>query len=242
MSGGADRPWLGGPSPAAGLVPASSHPASGFSPMTRLVLGNGLTVLVRENHGAPVVAMTLLSRGGSADEAPETNGVTALLGRVLLKGTQTRSALEVASAAEDAGGGIESSADQEYGEIQTFGLARHWRSLVALLHEVVTAPRLDDGEIERERAVLLAQIRGLEDQPAQVANRVLARGLFGPRGYGLPASGEEATVARITRENLVGRLAETYAADRLVLAVSGAVAAGDVLDEVGRTFQGLRRG
>ena len=242
MSVGADRPGAGGPSPAAGFVPESSPPASGFGPVTRLVLGNGLTALVRENPGAPVVAMTLLSRGGSADEAPELNGVTALLGRVLLKGTRSRSALEVASAAEDAGGGIESGADQEYGELRTWGLARHWQPLLGLLHEVVTAPRLDDGEIERERAVLLAQIRGLEDQPAQVANRVLARGLFGPHGYGLPASGEEATVARITREDLLGRLGETYASDRLVLAISGAVAAGDVLDEVGRTFEGFRRG
>src|SRR5262245_1251924 len=214
----------------------------GLSPVRSLVLPNGLTVLVRENTGAPVVAMTLLSRGGSADEAPELNGVTALLGRVLLKGTRTRSALEVASAAEDAGGGIESGADQEYGGLRTWGLARHWRPLLALLHEVVTVPRLDDGEIERERAVLLAQIRGLEDQPAQVANRVLARGLFGPRGYGLPTSGEEATVARITRDSLLHRLGETYAADRLVLAISGAVTAGEVLDEVGQIFEGLRRG
>jgi zinc protease len=242
VSTGGDRPRAGGPAPDFGLVPDPGHPASGLGPVTRLVLGNGLTVLVRENQGAPVVAMTLLSRGGSADETPELNGVTALLGRVLLKGTRALSALEVASAAEDAGGGIESGADQEYGELRTWGLARHWRPLLALLYEVVTAPRLDDGEIERERAVLLAQIRGLEDQPAQVANRVLARGLFGPRGYGLPTSGEEGTVARITRADLSGRLGETYAADRLVLAVSGAVAAGDVLDEVGRTFAGLARG
>jgi zinc protease len=228
--------------PGSGLVPASSHAVAGLGPVTRLVLPNGMTALVRENPGAPVVAVTLLSRGGSADEAPEVNGVTALLGRVLLKGTRSRSALEVASAAEDAGGGIESGADQEYAEIRTWGLARHWAPLLALLHEVVTAPRLEDGEIERERAVLLAQIRGLEDQPAQVANRVLARGLFGPRGYGLPTSGDEATVARLTRESLSGRLAETYSADRLVLAVSGAVAADDVLDEVGRLFGGLRRG
>jgi predicted Zn-dependent peptidase len=210
--------------------------------VTRLVLPNGLTVLVRESRGAPVVALTLLARGGSAVEAPELNGITALLGRVLLKGTRTRAAVEVASAAEDAGGGIESSTDQEYGELRAWGLARHWRRLLALLHEVATQPRLADDEIERERGVLLAQIRGLEDQPGQVAARVLARSLFGPRGYGLPPSGEEATVARIVRASLLDRFGEAYAADRLVLAVSGAVAADDVLGEASRLFDGLPAG
>ena len=224
-----------------GLHPeAERRSGADLGPVTRLTLPNGLTALVRENRGAPVVALTLLSRGGSADEAPERNGVTALLGRVLLKGTRDRSALEVASVAEDAGGGIESGADQEYGELRTWGLARHWRRLLALLHEVATEPRLDDGEIEKERRVLLAQIRGLEDQPAQVANRVLGRALFGPRGYGLPTSGEEATVARITRADLCDRLGETYAADRLVLAISGAVAVHEVLGEVERLFEGVR--
>jgi zinc protease len=243
MTAGEGRPSAGALPREPGLRREPSLPAvAGLGPVRRLVLPNGLTVLMRENQGAPVVAVTLLSRGGSADEAPELNGVTALLGRVLLKGTRARSALEVASAAEDAGGGIESGADQEYGELRTWGLARHWRRLLALLHEVATEPRLDEGEIERERVVLLAQIRGLEDQPAQVANRILARALFGPRGYGLPTSGEEATVARIARANLLDRLGETYAADRLVLAVSGAVAADEVLSEVGRLFQGLRSG
>jgi len=225
-----------------GLRPESGRPSGRLGPVTRLTLPGGLTVLVRENRGAPVVAATLLARGGSADEAPELNGVTALLGRVLLKGTRARSALEVASAAEDAGGGIESGADQEYGELRVWGLARHWRRLLALLHEVVTEPRLDEDEVERERAVLLAQIRGIDDQPAQVAGRVLLRGLFGPRGYGLPTSGEESTVVRIMRADLAVRRAETYAADRLVLALSGAVAADEVLDEVGRLFEGLAGG
>jgi predicted Zn-dependent peptidase len=201
-----------------------------------------MTVLVRENRGAPVVAAALLSRGGSAEESPELNGLTALLGRVILKGTRSRTALDVARAAEDAGGGLESGADQEYGELRTWGLARQWPRLLELLHEVATAPRFADDEIERERAVLLAQIRGLEDQPGQVANRILSRCLFGARGYGLPTSGDEGTVARITRESLLERFRETYAADRLVLAVSGAVTADEVLAEVGRLFEGLRPG
>jgi predicted Zn-dependent peptidase len=224
------------------LRPGAEPPAAGLSPVTRLVLPNGLTVLVRENRSVPVVALTLLSHAGSANEAPERNGVTALLGRVLLKGTRARSAVEVAAAAEDAGGGIESGADQEYGEVRAWGLARHWRRLLALLHEVVTEPALADAEIERERQVLLAQIRGLEDQPAQVASRLLARGLFGPRGYGLPPSGDEATVARIVRADLVERLGEACAQDRLVLAVSGAVTADEVLAEVAQLFDGRPSG
>jgi predicted Zn-dependent peptidase len=213
-----------------------------LGPVTRLVLPNGLTVLVRENRAVPVVALTLLSRVGAANEPPEQNGVTALLGRVLLKGTRARSAIEVVSAAENAGGGIESGADQEYAEVRTWGLARHWRRLLALLHEVVTEPRLADEEVERERQVLLAQIRGLEDQPAQVASRILARGLFGPRGYGLPPSGEEGTVPRILRADLADRFEQAYATDRLVLAVSGVVAADEVLAEVARLFDGRPAG
>jgi predicted Zn-dependent peptidase len=243
MTAGEGRPDRDALSPDPGLVPESERPTvAGLGPVTRLVLPNRLTVLVRENRGAPVVALTLLSRVGAADEAPDVNGATALLGRVLLKGTRSRSAVEVARVAEDAGGGIESGADQEYAELRAWGLARHWRALLALLHEVVTEPRLADDEVERERRILLAQIRGLEDQPAHVASRVLARSLFGPRGYGLPPSGQESTVSRLVRGDLLERFRTACLADRLVLAVSGAVAADEVLAEVSRLFSALPAG
>lgn len=199
--------------------------------LVRQALPNGLVVLVRESWSAPVVAMTLLAGCGAADEPADLNGVTTLLGRVLLKGTASRTALDVARVAEEAGGGIESATDEEFAELRAWGLARHWRRLLSLLHDVVTAARLDEAEIERERRVLLAQIQGLQDRPAHVANRLLARALFGPRGYGLPPSGEAATVARIGRADLVARLARVYAAGRLVLAVSGAVSADEVVAE-----------
>jgi len=75
-------------------------------------LENGLRVIVRENAAAPVVAVALLAAGGSVTEDPATSGVTALLGRTILKGTRRRSALDVARVAEDAGGAIESGSDQ----------------------------------------------------------------------------------------------------------------------------------
>jgi predicted Zn-dependent peptidase len=210
-------------------------------PVVRTRLDNGLTVVVRENPAAPVVALTLFLGAGSRDESAATSGVSALLGRVLVKGTRSRPALALAQVAEDAGGALESAADQEYAELRTRGLARHWRTLLDLLHDVATAPAFAPEEIERERETLLAQIRGLEDQPFQVANRLLSRALFGEHPYGLPVSGSPDTIRRLTRDDLVRHFETSTAPERMVLAISGQVAAADVLDEAARVFGDLPR-
>src|SRR5207247_1626402 len=80
--------------------------------------------------------------------------------------------------------------DQEYAEVTAHGLARHWPRLLGLIHEVVSQPLLAAETVERERDVLLAHIRGLEDQPFHVASRLLARALYGEHGYGLAPSGD----------------------------------------------------
>jgi zinc protease len=204
-------------------------------------LANGLTVIVRENAAAPVVALALFVEVGARYETAETNGVTTLLGRVLLKGTRTRSALELAQIAEDAGGALDSATDHEYSELRARGLARHWRTLIALLHDVATAPALAADEVERERQILLAQIRGLEDQPFQVASRLLARALYGTHPCGFPTAGEPASIGRLTREDLRDHFERFFSPDRMILVVSGQVQAGEVVAEAARIFGGLPR-
>jgi predicted Zn-dependent peptidase len=223
------------------LAAAPAPAAPGAPSTTVAALPNGLRVLVRENPVAPVVAATLFVAVGSGHEAAAVNGVSTLLGRVLLKGTRTRSALELAQLAEDAGGALESATDQEYSELRVRGLARHWRLLVELLHEVATAPAFLPDEIERERQTLLAVIRGLEDQPFQVANRLLARALYGDHPSGQPTAGTPATVERLGREELVAHFEATFGPERMILAVSGQVSAADVLPEVERVFGALPR-
>jgi predicted Zn-dependent peptidase len=204
-------------------------------------LPNGLRVLVRDNPVASVVAATLFVGVGSCHESPEVNGVSALLGRVLLKGTRTRSALELAQIAEDAGGALESATDQEYSELRVRGLARHWPLLLDLLHDVATAPAFLPEEVDRERQTLLAVIRGLEDQPFQVANRLLSRALYGDHPFGQPAAGTAATVERLGRAELIAHFERAFGPERMVLAISGQVSAADVLPEVERVFGTLPR-
>jgi zinc protease len=215
-------------------APAAAPP--GIPRVAVAALPNGLRVLVRENPVASVVAATLFVGVGSCHEAAEVNGVSALLGRVLLKGTRTRSALELAQLAEDAGGALESATDQEYSEVRVRGLARHWRLLLELLHDVATAPAFLPEEIERERQTLLAVIRGLEDQPFQVANRLLSRALYGDHPFGQPAAGTPAIVERLGRAELIAHFERAFGPERMVLAISGQVSAAEVLPEVERVF------
>lgn len=205
-------------------------------------LPNGMRVVVRENRAAPVVALTLLVRVGSRDDTDATSGLTALLGRTLLKGTRARSALAIAQAAEDGGGALEVGTDQEYSEVRAHGLAREWRRLLELLHEVATEPAFLPDEVDRERALLLARIRALEDEPTAVANRLILRALYGTHGYGRPTVGETGTVSALGRDDLARHFARAYTPDRMVLAVAGAVNGGDVLAEAARLFGGLSRG
>lgn len=219
----------------------SAAPALGAEGVVDQALPNGFRTLVRENR-AEVVAMTLFVGVGSAHEALATNGVTALLGRSVLKGTRTRSAIELARAAEDAGGGLDVATDQEYSEVRAYGLGRHWRILLSLLDEVVTAPSLEAEEIERERDALAAQIRSLDDQPFAVANRVLSRALYGSHPYGFATLGELETVSRLTRADLVEHRGASYTPERMLLAVSGQVPAADLLTEAASRFGALARG
>jgi predicted Zn-dependent peptidase len=209
---------------------------------TEIRLPNGLRILVREHPTSAVVAATLLVGVGSVHETAAANGVTTLLGRTVLKGTRSRSGVELAQAAEDAGGGLEAATDQEYCELRAYGLARHWRRIVDLLREVAAEPSLEPEEVRREREVLAAQIRGLDDQPFAVASRLLGRALYGSHPFGLPTIGELEAVTRLGRAELLQHRETFFTPGRMVLAVSGQVSGPDVLAHAAERFGPWPRG
>ena len=137
-------------------------------------LPNGLTVLVNENRAAPLVAASLFVRVGTRWESEETAGITSLLQHVLLKGTTSRSALDITLAAEDIGGSIGASSDTDFAEIRGAALARHWRALLELIADVTLRPALPPDEIDGERRVLLRSIRNRRSMRDAFPTRVPA--------------------------------------------------------------------
>jgi predicted Zn-dependent peptidase len=207
--------------------------------VVRRVLPSGMTVLVREDPDVGVVAASLQVRAGSLFETEATAGITNFMQRVLLRGTEKRSALGIFEASEELGGSLEASGEVESAEIRGAAIARQWEPLLGLLAEVALEPTFPAAEIERERRLLLGQLQTRADNPFPRAFDTALRDLYGSHPYAWPALGRPDSVAQISRDALVAHYRATYRPDRMVLAVSGNAPRAAVIAAVERLFRRL---
>ena len=209
--------------------------------VTRHLLANGMTVVVRENPAAPVVTASLQMRAGSRFETPETAGITNFLLRAMVRGTVRRSAAALAEAAEEIGGSLDASGEVESAEIRGEALARHWEDLLALIAEVTLTPSLPSEEIERERRLILSQIKTRAETPFSLSLDALVRELHGNHPYAWPGLGLASVVGRLGRAELLARHRGVFQPERMVLAVSGQVSHEPVVRTAARLFAQLPR-
>jgi zinc protease len=202
-------------------------------------LDNGLTLIVRENPVAPVVAIALLVRMGSRWETPGNAGISNFTHAVMVKGTTKRGGADIAEAVAALGGKITASGDIDYSGIQGAALARFWRELLEITAELALQPRMAAEEVDRERDWLLSRLQRRRDNaPARAFDELYAR-VYGPHPYALPNLGTAASLARIDHAALEAWYRAYYRPERMTLSVSGQVSAAEVVAEVRRLFGGL---
>ena len=199
-------------------------------------LPNGFTILVNENRATAVVAASLFVRLGAREETEDTAGISNLLQQVMVKGTASRSALDIAVAAEDIGGGISVESDADFSAIHGTALGRHWKGLLDLLADVGLRPALAQDELDGERRLVLRGIRNRQDQPFALALDTLTARLYGVHPYGRPPLGRAPAIERLDRSALQAHHARYYRAGRMILSVSGDVTSGEVMAEARRLF------
>jgi predicted Zn-dependent peptidase len=199
-------------------------------------LDNGLTVMVRENRVAPVVAIALLVRMGSRWETPANAGISNFTHAVMVKGTTLRSGGQIADAVAGLGGKISAAGDVDYSGIQGTALARFWRELLGITAELALSPALLSVEVDRERDWLLSRVQRRRDNaPARAFDEFYAA-LYGAHPYGLPSLGTRESLARIDHGAIVAWYRQFYRPDRMTLVLSGQVAPADVVAEARRLF------
>ena len=206
----------------------------------KIVLPNGLALLVKEDHRLPFVEFRAMFKGGVLAENVANNGTTMLLAKMLIKGTTTRSAEKIATEIESVGGSIDS-----YGGNNSFGinaevLSEDFKTGLDLLADVILNPIFPADELEREKEIQIAGIRSRKDELLKSASLAMRRALFGDTGYGLDSLGTEESAAKVSVAGLKSFHQKLTVPNNCVMAIFGDVKVGEVKAAVEKAFAGWK--
>jgi predicted Zn-dependent peptidase len=224
----------------AACVAAPAHAQSGGIVRTRLA--NGLTLLVRENPSAPVVAVSLLERMGTRWETPAQAGIGNLLQLMVVRGTERLDGGQIVEAADRMGGSIDAYGDTDYSEIPATALSRHAAEILDLVADVALTPTIPAGTFNAVKDFILNQIRNRGDKPYDVAVDTFLARLYGGNGYAWTPTGRRESVERLDRDVLIAHYRRFYVPSELYLAVSGRVRASEIQAQVEKRFGGMPAG
>ncbi|MGI9088737.1 MAG: M16 family metallopeptidase [Chthoniobacterales bacterium] len=194
----------------------------------RIELRNGLRLLVREDARLPLVSITAVFRGGLLAETPESNGITHLMAKALLKGTTTRTAEQIADTIEAVGGNIGSDSGNNSFNISLEVTQPDLRLSVDLLADILLNATLPEPAVAREKEVQLAGIKEDEEQLTAVARNILREALFQQHPYALRPKGSEAAVVRLERQDLLAFRDRYLVGKNGVISIFGNVKAAEV--------------
>ncbi|MBC7098886.1 insulinase family protein [Candidatus Bipolaricaulota bacterium] len=200
-------------------------------------LPSGLYVLAEPLDRVRSVAVGVWVQAGSRDDPPGKEGLAHLMEHMAFKGTVRRSALEIAQAIDLLGGNLNGATGKESTFFYTTVLEEGLACALEILGEILTQPRLAPEDLERERAVILEEIREAEDDPQDVALRLLFSGLW-PEGHplGHPVLGTSETISSLGADEVRGFFRQHYRPVRMILAASGRFDLGRLLKEAERVW------
>ncbi|OPY79781.1 MAG: Peptidase M16 inactive domain protein [Syntrophorhabdus sp. PtaU1.Bin153] len=203
------------------VILAGTVYASPALPVERMVLSNGLIVLVSEEHSLPFVTMRLLMEAGSRFDPPGEEGLAYITARGLLLGTSRVSAREINESVDFMGASLNVSPDKDYVTAGLRVLRKDLDRGFGLLAETLMRPIFPEDELKREIQTTLGSIRSEEDDPGAVAEKAFEKHLFSGNPYGHPVEGTSESLPRITRESVVRFYKEHYFPNKAILVVAG---------------------
>lgn len=215
-------------------VPAVETPAP-----ERVRLANGLTIVLQEHRAADVVAVQLWVRAGGRDEAEEEAGISHFVEHLLFKGTPTRGPGVIDRQISEVGGEINAATSYDFTYYHIVLPARHLDTALEIVADVAQHAAFDPAELERERFVILEEIRRQHDSPRAYLWRFLARTHYTRHPYRRPVLGTPETIRALDRDRIVAYYRRHYVPDNLTLVLVGNFDPAPALERVRQAFGGL---
>ncbi len=204
----------------------------------RTRLDNGIRVVTETMPELRSVAVGFWAGTGSRDEPDELAGASHFLEHLLFKGTDRRSAQQIAEAVEAVGGEMNAFTAKEYTAYYVRLLDESIDLGLDILSDVVWSPAFRPDEVDCERQVILDEIRMHEDTPEDLVHSIFSEALFPGQTVGREVLGRNSTIEAMTRDQIAGFHHRHYKSGNIVVAAAGNLNHDEIVELVDRRFSG----
>lgn len=189
----------------------------------KTVLDNGIAVVSESLPHFESVAVGIWVKVGSRDEGPSEKGICHFIEHTVFKGTRKRTASQIVGEIEAVGGTINAFTAKEYTCFHARILGKDLPLAMDVLGDLLLHPLFDPADLERERAVVLQEIRMTEDTPEEYVYDILFRSFWKDHPLGYPITGDPETVSAFTREAVLSFFHGHFVPEGMVVALAGKV-------------------
>ena len=199
---------------------------------TLTTLPSGLRVASRSLAQAQSLSVGIWVNAGARDERDSEMGIAHMLEHMAFKGTERRSARDIATEVENVGGYMNAHTSREETAYYLRLLPEYLDMGIDILADILTKPTMPDEEIERERGVIIQEIGQSQDTPDDIVFDMFARASYGNHTLGRPILGSIDSVSGFSRDNLRDFMSRHYGAGQMLVTASGAIEHDDFVKRV----------
>ncbi|MFQ5666294.1 MAG: M16 family metallopeptidase [Candidatus Binatia bacterium] len=208
--------------------------------VSRSRIGNGVRVVTEAMPGVPSATVGIWVENGSRYEQHEQAGISHYLEHLLFKGTDRRTAVQIAEEFDAIGGVVNAFTGKEYTCYYGKVLAEHLPVAEDILADIFLHSRFDPQEIDRERTVILQEISQVEDTPDDYVHDLFSLRFWPEHPLSFPVCGRPETVRSFTQQHFVDFVSVRYRPNRLIIAAAGNVEHERVVEWAAREFGSLQ--
>jgi predicted Zn-dependent peptidase len=205
-------------------------------------LENGIPVVMEQVKDVRSVALGVWVKVGSRNELLEKNGISHFLEHMFFKGTQKRSARDIAVDTDSMGGDLNAFTSRESTTFYIKVLDEYFDKGIELLSDIFIHSTFPEEDIEKEKGIIKEEIKMVEDTPDDYIYDLFNQTIWGNDGIGQPILGSRETIKSFIREDLVSHTKKHYGTKGIVISCTGNFETDRLLDALNHNFSSLRKG
>jgi predicted Zn-dependent peptidase len=207
----------------------------------KTILANGIRLVTEWIPHVRSVAVGVWVDTGSRFEPSDRSGISHFIEHLVFKGTESRSAEDIARAVDSVGGQMDAFTTKEHTCFYVTVLDEHLPLAADLLSDILLHPRFDADDIEREKTVVLQEFAMVEDTPDDVIHDLFAERVWPQHPLGRPILGDRKVVQALDRGTLLDYFRTEYCPERITIAAAGHVRHEQLVDLLGKRFLDFRQ-